>query len=98
MKTKLLRKVRKDFEIRRNELGEERLFERFLFFGFSKYEGAMSESMALTFDERLNGKITSKRDLLIRILRHRYSKYCVKNKITEKRRNNWIKIWYNANT
>lgn len=97
MKAKLLKKIRKKYQIRRNLNGKEVLFERFLFW-WIKYEPDFSTLCSIIINNKLYGAPKNVYEYLIIVLTIQYGEYRVKHKNKQAKENTWIKIWYNANS
>lgn len=86
MKTKLLRRVRKNFRIIQNGLGKEIIQEKLLFWW-----------TPLDYVENTNVWLNSSKaiDTLRYLIHSRYETYSKKYKERKLKKKNWIKTWYN---
>jgi hypothetical protein len=90
MKTKLLRKVRRNFRIVQNEFGNKKVQERWLFW----WEDLSVWDIHL-IERDHHPAIFNNPILVLRVLLEiRYENFSRKHKIINKKENTWTKIWY----
>jgi hypothetical protein len=90
MKVKLLKKVRKNFRIIENALGDQMLQERDFIFKWVNYT---NQSFEIHFIDKLY-EYNDCFGLLRSVLHYRYSKYTRKNKIIKQKEKQTKILWY----